>query len=73
MHRLVREENPQSDCTETAKRYRDLAGHADRDADRDLTDFFVSTRALPVDAEEQAAVAVLHLPGPSVAPATPTD
>ncbi|MFE4412192.1 M60 family metallopeptidase [Streptomyces sp. NPDC093064] len=73
MHKLVREENPQSDYTETAKRYRALATYASRVAERDLTDFFVTTWAFPVDAEGRAELAALHLPKPTTDPATLTD
>jgi hypothetical protein len=73
MHKLVREENPQSDYTETAKRYRALATYASRVAEHDLTDFFVTTWAFPIDAQGRAELAALNLPKPSVDPATLTD
>jgi len=73
MHRLVREENPQSDYTETAKRYRALATYASRVSGRDLTDFFVRDWAFPIDATGRAEIAALQLPKPSVEPATLTD
>ncbi|MEU4269508.1 M60 family metallopeptidase [Streptomyces sp. NPDC026092] len=73
MHRLVREENPQSDPSETAKRYRNLAVYASRVAGHDLTDFFAHTWAFPLDAEARAALAALQLPTPAVDPATLTD
>ncbi|MFB7737211.1 M60 family metallopeptidase [Streptomyces sp. NPDC056112] len=73
MHKLVREENPQSDYTETAKRYRALATYASRVAERDLTDFFITTWAFPIDAEGRAELAALHLPKPTTDPATLTD
>ncbi|MFI9603336.1 M60 family metallopeptidase [Streptomyces sp. NPDC052043] len=73
MHKLVREENPQSDSTEAAKRYRALATYASRVAERDLTDFFVTTWAFPIDAEGRAELAALHLPRPTTDPATLTD
>jgi hypothetical protein len=73
LHRLVREENPQSDSSETAKRYRALATYASRVAGRDLTDFFLTTWAFPIDAQGVAELAALNLPVPSVDPATLTD
>ncbi|MFF1483695.1 M60 family metallopeptidase [Streptomyces sp. NPDC058319] len=73
LHKLVREENPQSDSTETARRYRALATYASRVAGRDLTDFFVTTWAFPIDAEGRAELAALHLPAPSTDPAALTD
>ncbi|MFB7595846.1 M60 family metallopeptidase [Streptomyces sp. NPDC056160] len=73
LHKLVREENPQSDYTETAKRYRALATYASRVAGRDLTDFFVTTWAFPIDAEGRAELAALRLPEPSTDPAALTD
>ncbi|MFE7212242.1 hypothetical protein ACFY0A_28285 [Streptomyces sp. NPDC001698] len=73
MPKLVREENLQSNYTETAKRYRALATYASRVAERDLTDFFVTTWAFPVDAEGRAELAALHLPKPTTDPATLTD
>ncbi|WP_338702500.1 M60 family metallopeptidase [Streptomyces sp. Q6] len=73
MHRLVREENPQSSSTETDKRYRALATYASRVAERDLTDFFVTTWAFPIDAQGRAELAALHLPKPDVDPATLSD
>ncbi|MFE1952719.1 M60 family metallopeptidase [Streptomyces sp. NPDC059524] len=73
LHKLVREENPQSDYTETAKRYRALATYASRVAARDLTDFFLTTWAFPIDAQGRAELAALNLPKPSVDPATLTD
>ncbi|MFC4333269.1 M60 family metallopeptidase [Streptomyces andamanensis] len=73
LHKLVREENPQSDSTETALRYRALATYASRVAGRDLTDFFVTTWAFPIDAEGRAELAALQLPAPSTDPATLAD
>ncbi|MFE5944697.1 M60 family metallopeptidase [Streptomyces sp. NPDC056480] len=73
MHRLVREENPASDYTETAKRYRYLALYASRVAGRDLTDFFVNRWAFPIDAQGVAELAALGLPQPAVDPSTLTD
>ncbi|MEU6423641.1 M60 family metallopeptidase [Streptomyces spiralis] len=73
LHRLVREENPQSDWTETAKRYRALATYSSRIAGRDLTDFFVNRWAFPIDATGRAELAALHLPAPAVDPSTLTD
>ncbi|MGD6747789.1 M60 family metallopeptidase [Streptomyces sp. BH106] len=73
LHRLVREENPQSDSSDSAGRYRDLALYASRVAERDLTDFFLTTWAFPIDAQGRAELAALGLPKPSVDPATLTD
>ncbi|WP_372344147.1 M60 family metallopeptidase [Streptomyces sp. KL116D] len=73
LHKLVREENPQSDYTETAKRYRALATYASRTAGRDLTEFFLTTWAFPIDAQGRAELAALNLPQPSVDPATLAD
>lgn len=73
LHKLVREENPQSDYTENAKRYRALATYSSRIAGYDLTDFFVNTWAFPVDAVGKAELAALNLPQPPVDPSTLTD
>ncbi|MEW2294799.1 M60 family metallopeptidase [Streptomyces sp. NPDC006743] len=73
LHKLVREENPRSDSTQTAERYRALATYASRVAGRDLTDFLVTTWAFPVDAEGRAELAALNLPKPSTDPATLSD
>ncbi|MCX5537558.1 M60 family metallopeptidase [Streptomyces sp. NBC_00006] len=73
LHRLVREEHPQSDSSDSAGRYRALALYASRVAERDLTDFFVTTWAFPIDAQGRAELAALGLPKPSVDPATLTD
>ncbi|MFE7711754.1 M60 family metallopeptidase [Streptomyces sp. NPDC057486] len=73
MHKLVREENPQSDYTETDKRYRALATYASRVSGYDLTDFFVNTWAFPIDAVGKAELAALNLPKPPVDPSTLTD
>ncbi|MDQ1006394.1 hypothetical protein QFZ82_000879 [Streptomyces sp. V4I23] len=73
LHKLVREENPQSHWTETAKRYRALATYSSRVAGYDLTDFFVRTWAFPIDATGQAELAALGLPQPPVDPGTLTD
>lgn len=73
MHKLVREENPQSDYTEDAKRYRALATFSSRIAGYDLTDFFVNTWAFPIDATGRAELAALNLPQPPVDPSTLTD
>lgn len=73
LHKLVREENPQSDYTENAKRYRALATYSSRVAGYDLTDFFVNTWAFPVDAVGRAELAALGLPQPPVDPSTLTD
>ncbi|MEV5643637.1 M60 family metallopeptidase [Streptomyces flaveolus] len=73
LHRLVREENPQSDYTENAKRYRALATCSSRIAGYDLTDFFVHTWAFPIDETGRAELAALRLPQPPVDPSTLTD
>ncbi|WP_328625244.1 hypothetical protein OHA88_10415 [Streptomyces sp. NBC_00353] len=69
----MREENPQSDYTETDKRYRALATYSSRVAGYDLTDFYVNTWAFPIDATGKAELAALHLPKPPVDPSTLTD
>ncbi|MFE9857333.1 M60 family metallopeptidase [Streptomyces sp. NPDC005780] len=73
LHKLVREENPQSDYTENDKRYRALATYSSRIAGYDLTDFFVNTWAFPIDAVGKAELAALNLPQPPVDPSTLTD
>ncbi|NEC68586.1 M60 family metallopeptidase, partial [Streptomyces sp. SID9727] len=73
LHKLVREENPQSDYTENAKRYRALATFSSRIAGYDLTDFFVRTWAFPIDATGRAELAALRLPQPPVDPSTLSD
>lgn len=73
LHRLVREENPASDASENARRYRALATYASRIAGRDLSDFFLGTWAFPIDATGQAELAALDLPRPAVDPATLSD
>ncbi|MFD4947309.1 M60 family metallopeptidase [Streptomyces sp. NPDC058409] len=73
LHKLVREENPQSDYTENDKRYRALATYSSRVAGYDLTDFFVNTWAFPVDATGKAELAALNLPKPPVDPSTLSD
>lgn len=73
LHKLVREENPQSDYTENAKRYRALATYSSRVAGYDLTDFFVHTWAFPIDAAGRAELAALSLPQPPVDPSTLSD
>ncbi|MFE7039674.1 M60 family metallopeptidase [Streptomyces atratus] len=73
LHKLVREENPQSQYTENDKRYRALATCSSRVAGYDLTDFFVNTWAFPIDATGKAELAALNLPKPSVAPSTLSD
>ncbi|MFI6728341.1 M60 family metallopeptidase [Streptomyces atratus] len=73
LHRLVREENPQSQYTENDKRYRALATYSSRIAGYDLTDFFVNTWAFPIDATGKAELAALNLPKPSVDPSTLSD
>lgn len=70
LHQLVREENPQSDSTETDKRYRALATFSSRVAGYDLTDFFLNTWAFPIDATGRAELAALNLPKPPVDPST---
>ncbi|MFB4419743.1 M60 family metallopeptidase [Streptomyces sp. QL37] len=73
LHRLVREENPQSDSTESAKRYRALATYSSRIAGYDLSEFFIGTWAFPIDATGRAELAALNLPAPPVDPSTLTD
>ncbi|MFJ6462937.1 M60 family metallopeptidase [Streptomyces sp. NPDC091387] len=73
LHKLVREENPQSDSSENDKRYRALATCSSRVAGHDLTDFFVNTWAFPIDAAGRAELAALHLPQPPVDPSTLSD
>ncbi|MFJ6852701.1 M60 family metallopeptidase [Streptomyces sp. NPDC091271] len=73
LHRLVREENPQSDSTENAKRYRALATYSSRIAGYDLGEFFIGTWAFPIDATGRAELAALNLPKPPVDPSTLTD
>ncbi|MGW9136003.1 M60 family metallopeptidase [Streptomyces sp. NPDC055681] len=73
LHKLVREENPQSDYTETDKRYRALATYSSRVAGYDLTDFYMNTWAFPIDATGKAELAALQLPKPPVDPSTLTD
>ncbi|MEU6657986.1 M60 family metallopeptidase [Streptomyces sp. NPDC046821] len=73
MHKLVREENPQSDYTETDKRYRALSTYASRVSGYDLTDFFIRDWAFPIDATGRAEIAALNLPKPPVDPATLSD
>ncbi|MEU4505119.1 M60 family metallopeptidase [Streptomyces sp. NPDC024089] len=73
LHKLVREENPQSDYTENDKRYRALATYSSRVAGYDLTDFFVNTWAFPIDATGRAELAALNLPKPPVDPSTLAD
>ncbi|MFF4077986.1 M60 family metallopeptidase [Streptomyces sp. NPDC001777] len=73
LHRLVREENPQSHYTENEKRYRALATYSSRAAGHDLTDFFVHTWAFPIDAVGRAELAALNLPKPPVDPSTLAD
>ncbi|WP_438948624.1 M60 family metallopeptidase [Streptomyces atratus] len=73
LHKLVREENPQSQYTENDKRYRALATYSSRIAGYDLTDFFVNTWAFPIDTTGKAELAALNLPKPSVDPSTLSD
>ncbi|MFF3391808.1 M60 family metallopeptidase [Streptomyces sp. NPDC002669] len=73
LHRLVREENPQSHYTENEKRYRALATYSSRVAGHDLTDFFVHTWAFPIDAVGRAELAALNLPKPLVDPSALAD
>ncbi|MFJ1847013.1 M60 family metallopeptidase [Streptomyces sp. NPDC088146] len=73
LHKLVREENPQSEYTENDKRYRALATYSSRVAGYDLTDFFVNTWAFPIDATGRAELAALNLPTPPVDPSALTD
>nr|MYU48192.1 hypothetical protein [Streptomyces sp. SID7803] len=74
LHKLVREENPQSDYTEDARRYRALATYSSRIAGYDLTEFFVDTWAFPIDATGRDELAALNLPPqPPVDPSTLSD
>ncbi|MFF1836556.1 M60 family metallopeptidase [Streptomyces sp. NPDC058231] len=73
LHKLVREENPQSDYTENDKRYRALATYSSRVAGYDLTDFYVNTWAFPIDATGRAELTALNLPQPPVDPSTLSD
>ncbi|WSJ34878.1 M60 family metallopeptidase [Streptomyces sp. NBC_01240] len=73
LHKLVREENPQSQYTEDDKRYRALATYSSRIAGYDLTDFFVNTWAFPIDATGRAELAALNLPKPPVDPSALAD
>ncbi|GAA1361311.1 M60 family metallopeptidase [Streptomyces beijiangensis] len=73
LHRLVREENPQSAYTENAKRYRALATCSSRVAGYDLTSFFADRWAFPIDATGRAELTALALPQPPVDPSTLSD
>jgi hypothetical protein len=74
LHRLVRTENPQSDwATQDALRWTNFAVYTSRVSGYDLTDFFVSRWAYPIDAEGLTALAALGLPKPPVDPATLSD
>ncbi|MBO1329734.1 M60 family metallopeptidase [Streptomyces sp. VRA16 Mangrove soil] len=81
LHKLVRTEHQHDDPVEDyqhppeveARQYRALATYASRTAGRDLTDFFVGTWAMPIDAEGIARIAALRLPKPDVDPSSLTD
>ncbi|WP_433328341.1 M60 family metallopeptidase [Spirillospora sp. CA-294931] len=68
LHRLVRQEKPQAG--DNAQRYRALAVLSSRVAGRDLTDFFVTRWAFPIDAQGKAELAALKLPKPGTDPST---
>ncbi|MFE3448581.1 M60 family metallopeptidase [Nonomuraea sp. NPDC059194] len=72
LHRLVREERPASEWTETAKRWGYLALYTSRTAGRDLSGFWTRWGA-PVPPEYLAQVAALGLPAPDVDPSTLTE
>ncbi|MFI6818504.1 M60 family metallopeptidase [Nonomuraea sp. NPDC050328] len=69
LHRLVREENPPSDWTESAKRWGYLALYTSRIAGADLSGFWARWGA-PITAEHAARVAALGLPAPATDPST---
>ncbi|MGW1086593.1 M60 family metallopeptidase [Streptomyces sp. NPDC002596] len=74
LHRLIREENPQSDWqTQDALRWSNFATYTSRITGYDLTDFYVDKWAYPIDADGKAALAALNLPTPPVDPSTLTD
>ncbi|EYT79791.1 hypothetical protein CF54_29275 [Streptomyces sp. Tu 6176] len=81
LHRLVRTEHQHDAPVEDydhppeveARQYRALATYASRTAGRDLTDFFVGTWAMPVDARGIAEIAALRLPKPDTDPSTLSD
>ncbi|WP_428950880.1 M60 family metallopeptidase [Streptomyces sp. cg35] len=74
LHRIVRTENPQSDwATQDALRWTNFAVYVSRVSGYDLTDFFVTRWAYPIDADGLAALAALGLPEPPVDPATLSD
>ncbi|MFF0862153.1 M60 family metallopeptidase [Nonomuraea sp. NPDC003560] len=72
LHRLVREERPASDYTESAKRWGYLAIYTSRIAGADLSGFWTRWGA-PLTAEYLARVAALGLPAPAADPSTLTD
>ncbi|MGV9303559.1 M60 family metallopeptidase [Nonomuraea sp. NPDC003727] len=69
LHRLVRDERPPSEWTETDRRWGYLALYTSRTAGRDLRGFWERWGA-PVTAEYLARVAALGLPAPDVDPST---
>ncbi|MFF1836558.1 M60 family metallopeptidase [Streptomyces sp. NPDC058231] len=74
LHKLIREENPQSDWqTQDALRWTNFATYTSRITGYDLTDFYVDKWAYPIDADGRAALAALSLPTPPVDPSTLTD
>ncbi|MET9148255.1 M60 family metallopeptidase [Streptomyces sp. NPDC004042] len=81
LHRLVRTEHQHDAPVEDydhppeveARQYRALATYASRTAGRDLTDFFVGTWAMPIDARGIAEIAALRLPKPDTDPSTLSD
>ncbi|MEV0649862.1 M60 family metallopeptidase [Phytomonospora sp. NPDC050363] len=66
LHRLAREENPQTDWDDAVTRLRYLMVYTSRIAGRDLRGFFGAWR-LAVDAETHAALDVLALPDGDIA------
>ncbi|MEV0096752.1 M60 family metallopeptidase [Streptomyces sp. NPDC050738] len=71
LHRLIREENPQSDWqTQDALRWTNFATYLSRVTGHDLTGFFVDRWAYPIDADGKAALAALALPTPPTDPST---
>ncbi|MFF1930878.1 M60 family metallopeptidase [Streptomyces sp. NPDC058228] len=74
LHKLIREENPQSDWqTQDALRWTNFATYTSRITGYDLTDFYVDKWAYPIDTDGKAALAALNLPTPPVDPSPLTD
>ncbi|WP_052422659.1 M60 family metallopeptidase [Nonomuraea candida] len=72
LHRLVRAERPDSDYTESARRWGYLALYTSRIARADLSAFWRRWGA-PLTDEHLAQVAALGLPAPAIDPSTLTD